>query len=49
MLASLPISVPRSGFEFVERDVGPKMMAMKEESDTAKEEFEENDDVPSQV
>ena len=36
-----------SGFEIVEMQVGQKMVPMKEESQTLKEEFEEQVDDPS--
>ena len=36
-----------SGFEIVEMHVGPKMVPMKVESEASKEEFKEEDDVPS--
>ena len=40
MLASLLVSVASSVFEIVEMQIGPKMVQMKEESETSKEEFE---------
>ena len=41
------VSVASSGFEIVEMHVGPKMVPMKVESETSKDDFEEDHDVPS--